>query len=132
MRVMALTTKYDERLVTLYQEISEHTRTPCSGKGAGACRLPHSCCDPSVCILTIEQAKWDWDTDLPRTNHPKYPLMAPDGSCTAPPHMRPICAVHCCCIQSLGGNPQDPEWTRRYWELREEIDELEAQKRFGG
>lgn len=116
------------RLVVLYQKISEHTQVPCSGQGKTPCRVPHSCCDASVCLLVKEQAKWDWNVDLPLTAHPKYPLMAPDGSCTAPPHMRPLCAVHCCCIQAWGTNPQDKVWSKRYWQLRNEIEGLEGQK----
>lgn len=116
------------RLVTLYQEISEHTKVPCSGQGDHPCRVPFSCCDASVCELVIEQAKWDWNMDLPRTTHPKYPLMG-DKGCTAPPHMRPLCAVHSCVIAKMGGNPKDPAWTERYWELRNEIDLLEWKKR---
>lgn len=121
----------DARLVTLCQEMSDHTRIPCSGQGASPCRVPYSCCDASVCELTIEQAKWDWNTELPRTNHPKYPLMALEGGCTAPPHMRPLCTVHCCIVQSFGGNPKDPAWTERYWELRNQIDTLLFRKQAG-
>lgn len=119
----------NSRLVTLYQEIGDYTQVPCSGQGATPCRVPHSCCDPSVCELMIEQAKWDWDVELPRTEHPKYPLMATDGHCTAPPHMRPLCAVHCCVIQAFGGNLKDPAWTKRYWGLRNKIERLEWKKK---
>ena len=116
------------RLVVLYAEISEHTLIPCSGRGDHPCKRPYSCCHPSGCEMMIEQAKWDWDVELPMTGHPTYPLMAPDGSCTAPPHMRPLCAVHCC---RIGENPDDSVWAARYWELRDEINELEALKRRG-
>ena len=119
------------RLIALYAEISGHTQIPCSGQGDHPCKIPHSCCDPSICEMMIEQAKWDWDVGLPRTAHPKYPLMAPDGTYTAPPHMRPLCAVHCCVIQAWGENPEDPVWTTRYWELRDEINELETLKHRG-
>lgn len=117
------------RLIILCQEISDLTRIPCSGKGPNPCHVPQSCCDSSVCELVIEQAKWDWETTLPRTEHPQYPLMAPDGHCTAPPHMRPLCAVHCCVIQAWGGDPRDPQWTKSYWKLRNEIDSLLSQRR---
>jgi hypothetical protein len=121
----------NERLVRLYADIAAHGYTLCSGQHEKPCKLPHSCCDPGVCDLVIEQAKWDWDVEMPRTGHPKYPLMNPDGSCSAPPHMRPLCALHCCCIAAFGFHPTDHEWTERYFELRNEINNLEFEKRYG-
>jgi len=120
--------KINAKLVTLCKEIADLTHEACSGRGSAPCRQPYSCCHPSVCELVIEQAKWDWDASLPRTNHPQYPLMNPDGSCSAPPHMRPLCAAHCCCIQNFGCNPKDTEWSRKYWQLRDDINYLLSQK----
>ena len=117
-----------KRLITACQEIADHTSARCAGQGSNPCRLPHSCCDASVCELTIRQAKIDWDTELPRTAHPTYPLMAPEGGCTAPPHMRPLCAVHSCVIQAFGVDPKDPAWSRQYWKLRRRIETLLAER----
>lgn len=119
------------RLIQLYQEIVDHSQPVCSGQHEKPCRVPHSCCDRSVCLLVIEEAKWNWNTVLLQTDHPKYPLMQADGSCSAPPHMRPLCSVHVCCISSFGRHPTDHAWTARYWLLRNEIEELETQKMFG-
>ena len=116
------------RLIQLYAEIAEHSQTMCSGKHAQGCRVPHSCCDKSVCLLVIEEAKWNWNTVLLPTDHPRYPLMREDGSCSAPPHMRPLCSVHVCCISSFGVHLTDHAWTARYWLLRNEIEELESEK----
>jgi len=116
------------RLIQLYAEIAAHSQVMCCGAHPQGCRVPHSCCDRSVCLLVIEEAKWNWNTVLLQTDHPKYPLMKADGSCSAPPHMRPLCSVHVCCISSFGRHPTDNAWTARYWLLRNEIEELEATK----
>lgn len=110
------------RLIELYQQMYEHTEPAC-----GQCRAPRSCCDPMVCEFTAGSAKERWGVDLPATGHPKYPLMANDGSgkCTAAPHLRPMCTLHNCDICSLGFHKTDQEWTKRYYEIREEIDLLE-------
>jgi hypothetical protein len=121
----------DDQLIVLYAAISKHALPVCSGEHEHGCLIPYSCCSAPMCDLVIEQAKWDWNTELPRTGHPKLPLMREDG-CTAPPHMRPLCAVHVCPIQSFGQHLKDPEWTKRYWELRHEIEALEWAKRSGG
>jgi len=120
----------NEKLILLYKDIAAHTQMLCSGAHENPCKIPHSCCDPAVCGATIMQAKWDWDIELPRTNHPKYPLMNEDGSCSAPPHMRPLCALHCCCIAAFGFHLTDHEWTERYWQLRNAIMELEGDKKY--
>ena len=52
-------------------------------------------------------------------------FLAPTG-CIVAPHLRPICTVHACCINSIGYKRGDMEWTNRYFELRARIDELEA------
>lgn len=119
-----------ERLIEAYAEMADHTRPTCMGETEKPCKLPMTCCDRSVCLLTIEQAKWDWDVTLPTTDHPDYPLMGPQG-CTAPPHTRPMCTLHNCWIASFGFKPGDPAWTERYFELRKEISDLELQKRSG-
>ena len=122
-------TDTNDRLIVLYQDISDHSRPVCSGEVEGGCMVPYSCCDKSVCLLVIEQAKWDWNVELPQTGHAEYPLMGPDG-CTAPPHMRPLCSMHVCCINGNGFKNNDPKWTGRYYELRDEIERLEFEKRY--
>lgn len=107
------------RLVVLYQEMYEHTRGRCDG-----CKGEASCCHPTICQLVAQEAWFKWGVQLVGTGHPKLPCMGPDG-CVAAPHLRPLCTVHLCCIQSFGGDPKDPEWTDRYWELRNELSDLE-------
>jgi hypothetical protein len=70
-----------------------------------------------------------WGVTLERTDHPKLPLMGPNG-CTAEPHLRPICTLHTCDVNSLGFKRGDEEWTRKYFEIRDEI-ESEELKRMG-
>lgn len=116
---MATTQKSEERLVQLYQELADHTRPECEG-----CLRPYSCCEAIHCEGAIRHAKKRWGIELERTDHQSLPLMGPTG-CTAPPHTRPVCVLHTCQINSLGFKPDDPEWTERYFELRDEIDKLE-------
>jgi hypothetical protein len=110
-------------LIELYQKMYELTEPEC-----GKCRAPRSCCDPMVCEFVADTAKTRWGVELFATGHPKFPLMANDGTgkCTAAPHLRTMCTLHNCDICSLGFKKDDPEWTERYWVLRQRIDYLEA------
>lgn len=116
-----------KKLIVLYQEIADHTEPECRL----TCFRPHSCCSLEYCIFTIEYAKEEWGVELPATDHPKLPLMGEKG-CTAAPHLRPACALHTCEIASMGWKDGDPEWTDKYFKIRNEIDtvhfELETQK----
>lgn len=51
--------------------------------------------------------------------------MGEDGNCILEPHLRPLCTLHQCMIDSWGFDPEDPEWTRKYFELRGRIDMLQ-------
>lgn len=57
---------------------------------------------------------------LPVQHHPMLPLMGPKG-CVAPPHLRPLCAVHVCEGQLL----MDPALERAYLALRDEVCTVE-------
>lgn len=52
-----------------------------------------------------------------------------ERGCIAPPHLRPLCTLHTCDMSGLGFKRDDPlgEWTDKYFELRNEIDEFEIQ-----
>lgn len=53
----------------------------------------------------------------------------PDG-CTAAPHLRPICTMHTCDVNSMGFKVRpapDPEWTKEYFKLRGQIEDLELE-----
>jgi hypothetical protein len=108
-----------QQLIDLYAAMAAHTLPECR-----ACFNPHSCCDAMYCENTIKFAAKKWGVDLPRTDHPKLPLMGPTG-CTAAPHLRPMCTTHVCIVNSIGGKPNDAAWTKRYYELHEAIQLLE-------
>jgi hypothetical protein len=106
----------NKKLEILYEQMSQLTAPVC----ANYCRAPHSCCDRMYCEIAADYAK-EQGVTLIRTGHPTLPFMSAQG-CTIPPHLRPICTLHVCCVNSLGFKPNDPKWTKEYFELREEID----------
>jgi hypothetical protein len=108
------------QLPILYQQMAELTLPECRD----SCRSPHSCCAPEYCDFAAITAKEDWNTELTPTGHPRLPFMGESG-CTVPPHMRPMCTMHTCAINSLGFKPGDMEWTKKYFTLREKIETLE-------
>lgn len=107
------------RLVTLYEEMSAHTKDKCAN-----CKGPASCCHVTVCQLMAQDAWFKWGVELKLTGHPKLPYMSEQG-CTVAPHLRPLCTVHTCCVEQWGGDMNDRAWTDRYWELRNELSDLE-------
>lgn len=111
-----------ERLIDLYRQMAELTLPVC-----GTCRTPYNCCHPAICLTVISWAKERWGVALEPTGHERLPLMGQAG-CIAPPHLRPVCAVHCCPMVEHGEKPNDPDWTRAYAELLAEIKEIEDPK----
>jgi hypothetical protein len=109
------------QLVTLYEEMYQHTKDRCDGCKGGA-----SCCHSTICEMVAQESWFNWGVELTSTGHPKLPLMGATG-CSAAPHIRPLCTVHVCGIQSHGGDPGDPVWTARYWERRNNLRDLELQ-----
>ena len=107
------------QLVDLYRQMAEMTAPECAG-----CRSPHSCCEAEYCLGAEEHAKARWGVEPKRTDHPKLPFMG-ESRCTLEPHLRPICTVHTCDVASIGCKRGDPEWTQKYFILREKIDVLE-------
>ena len=106
-----------ERTITLFQQMSDHTRPKCESKYT----VPFSCCDPMGCDMAEEWAKRHGITLRP-TDHPVLKFMGSTG-CVVPPHLRPNCTLHNCHISSIGYIPGEDEWNRRYFDLREEIDQ---------
>jgi len=105
--------KVKTKLHQLYENIAELTKPKCTNKDGDGCRVPMQCCDPFQCEQVIAE------TGLARTTHPTLPLMGPNG-CTAQPYQRPICAIHVC-----ERNLWNAEFSEKYFDLREEISELE-------
>lgn len=114
-----------QRLIDLYQAMYMLTEPECRT----SCLCPQSCCSPEYCMMAIEWAKNYWGETLTPTGHPRLPLMGPAG-CIAAPHLRPLCTVHTCDVGNLGQKihpTPDREWDKRYWKLRNEIDQLEVE-----
>jgi len=97
----------------LWQEMADHTYKKCKEK----CHNLGSCCSGEYCDLAAEFVK------LKGINPPPMPFIQ-NGKCIIPPHLRPLCTVHQCEISGLGGDPKDPEWTNKYFELRDKLNEL--------
>lgn len=116
--------KDEQKLIYLYRKMYDHTKLKCHPPRCKSYYTPMRCCSPEYCESTVQYAKDIWGVDLKITGHKDLPLMGPEG-CTAEPHLRSICTVHDCLINSLGCDPGDDEWTARYFQLRQEINELE-------
>lgn len=114
------------QLVVLYQEMATLTLPECRD----SCRVPYSCCSPEYCHIAAQIAKEEWDTELTPTGHPKLPFMGETG-CIVPPHMRPMCTNHTCAVNGLGFKPGDMAWTKKYFQIREQIERIEL-SRFSG
>lgn len=110
-----------ETAKSLYKEMYDLTAPECA-----KCRVPHSCCDSMYCEFSREWAKNKFGVTLKETGHPRLPFMGESG-CTVEPHLRPLCTLHVCDIAGLGYKRNDPngEWTKKYWKLRNKIEEVE-------
>ena len=111
----------DNQLVVLFQKMYEMTNPECK-----SCRVPLSCCDALYCQCAEAYAHEEWGVDLNplKTDHQTIPFLGKDG-CVVPPHLRPLCTLHTCDINNLGIKSGDPKWTEKYFELREQIDDLD-------
>lgn len=105
------------QLEILFQQMAELTLPECR-----KCRVPLSCCSPEYCEMAMVYAKEEYNIELPVTDHPRLPFMGQTG-CTVPPHLRPLCTLHTCKINGVGTSGNH-EWDKKYFSLREQIDEL--------
>ncbi len=110
-------------LEVLYEEMSEHTKGECA-----KCRIPHSCCSPEYCEIAARWAKEEYGIELTPTGHPKLPFMGfakgRNTGCIVPPHLRPLCTLHVCSINSIGSSG-NKEWDDKYFDLSSQIAEAE-------
>lgn len=106
-----------EETKKLWKDMADLTKPYCLEK----CKIPRSCCSKENCWITMEYAREEFQIELKETENKEIPLLGKDG-CTAEPYLRPFCTLHVCCISGLGFDPNDAEWTNRYFRLREEID----------
>lgn len=110
-------------LKVLMKEMADLTLPECQT----ACRKPMSCCDEMYCEITIHYAKRAYNITLQPTGHPTLPLMGPAG-CVAEPHLRPLCTLHTCAVQSIGHKlertAEADQWNEDYFKLRYRIEDL--------
>lgn len=97
-------------LIPLWDQMYKHTNFQCDG-----CKSP--CCNEEYCEVAREYANslgiYPWET----TNELFY--QADDGKCICPPHLRPICTIHHCRLDS---STLSEEWLEKYWEMRDELN----------
>lgn len=106
--------------VELFHQMADHTSPRCGGKSCGRVGEDR-CCSRLYCDLAEEEALRR-GIQLPRQPHPRLPYMGVAG-CVVPPHLRPLCTLHDCAINGDGFDADDPAWTDRYFELREQINQ---------
>jgi hypothetical protein len=123
--------KTETKLIELYEKMYRLTLPECKS----GCRAPLSCCSPDYCDLALEWARDEWSIDLkpfsyirPSLKEKGLPFMDKTG-CVVAPHLRPLCTLHVCCIESLGCHPKSMTWTNKYFKLRDEINELERKRK---
>jgi len=75
--------------------------------------------------MAMEMAK-ERGVELTPTGHSKLLFMSGTG-CVVPPHLRPLCTLHTCDINSWGFKPNDTdgEWTKKYFDIRNKIEDEE-------
>jgi hypothetical protein len=117
-----MTVKANERLITLYKNIADITFQDCKVK----CRRLGSCCEPMYCEIAIAFAKDTYGIELEQTGN-KIPLLRDGGTCVAEPHLRGMCSMHSCDINSVGFFKGNPQLTNQYFEVRDEIESIEMQ-----
>lgn len=110
-----------DRVIQLYKELYDHTEPECRQ----SCRVPQSCCSPEYCEMAEEWARvrWGVDVNFQRTGHKTLPFMS-DVGCVLSPHHRPLCTKHTCQVNSIGFKPGDEAWTKRYFELTDELSTM--------
>jgi hypothetical protein len=107
------------KLIQLFQQMSDHTKDRC-----GECKGVHPvtrCCQPEYCDMARDFAQDEFGVKLEPTGHPTLPFMGEKG-CVVAPHLRPLCTLHDCAINSRG-TTGNGEWDERYFSLRAQIDE---------
>jgi hypothetical protein len=111
------------KLIQLYRDIAEHTRSACKR----TCKFEGRCVDCSDLYgAQAEQFMLTFWKEIPpqHTGSDRCRFLGADG-CILAPHFRPICSIHHCSINSLGFLPGDPGWTKRYFRIRERVDQMQ-------
>lgn len=111
----------DPEVIRLAQEMADHTRPRCGGKTCypSGVSQKNNCCEKIYCDIAEEYATMH-SVEVPKPGPVDLPYMGAEG-CVMPPHLRLVCTVHDCQINSLGLDPTDPEWTEKYFDLRNDL-----------
>ena len=96
--------------------------------GCMKCRVPMSCCSAEYCFIAKQYAKESWGIELQPITSGPLPFISEGNGCIVPAHLRPICSLHACQINSVGFFPNDKQATESYFILRNEIEKLEAER----
>ena len=100
-------------MIDLWQQMADLTKEKCQK----SCRNMGACCSGEYCEFAAETMVKAGE------KVPPMPFVV-DGKCSIPPHYRPLCLLHQCDIASLGFAKGDPEWTNRYFKLREKLEDI--------
>jgi len=111
--------------VELWQEMADLTLAKCKEH----CHALGSCCTEGDCGTTERYAA-SLGVILERVPGSKIPFLK-DGQCIVSPHLRPYCSLHQCKIASMGFDVKDPEWTKKYFRLRRQLERLAAKREEG-
>lgn len=106
----------------LFLEMYKLTESEC-----GKCRVPYSCCSAEYCQMAKEYAKDVYKTEPPQVRDEGLLYLSENG-CILEPHLRPLCTLHTCQINSVGSSG-NLEWDEKYFELRWKIaSEIEMEE----
>ena len=122
----------EQEIDTLYQQLANLTNQKC-GKTCSnnPPKEQHRCCDSYYCELSHsaqQEAGLETIPYLPTDEriNADIPYLSKDKYCIVPPRLRPLCTAHNCKISyELGYDPEDPQFTKEYFRLRNKIEEQE-------
>jgi hypothetical protein len=105
-----------KKQIALWKQMAELTWRKC----IKTCHAMGSCCCAEYCDMAVEYAK---EHGVTLERRPGTMFLDDKGTCQVPPHFRPLCTLHQCKIAGLGFDPKDPAWTKKYFDLREKLNE---------
>jgi hypothetical protein len=109
--------------INLWKEMADMTLAKCEQH----CHQLGSCCSPEYCAEAKGYAL-EHGVTLPEPGSAATPFLGHDGVCVVPPHLRPMCSLHQCKINSLGADLEDMKWTKEYFALRRKLERLMAKR----
>jgi hypothetical protein len=109
--------------MNLWEEMAQLTHEKCIQK----CHNIGACCNAITCGFVIDYAV-SLGIVLAPTKNKNVPLLDENNRCIAPPHLRPLCSIHQCDISSVGTCVEDPSWTKKYFKIREKLDDFASSR----